>query len=118
MPQFGCLSHLTHTQDTMMARCRTVNKAKNSPTIFDRILDGSIKADIVYEDPECLAFRDVDPQAPKHLLIIPRRRIAMLEDAQNTDQMYHITSMRMRAGNHQLSWRTNLRSFLPKLTET
>ncbi|KAG0716292.1 Histidine triad nucleotide-binding protein 2, mitochondrial [Chionoecetes opilio] len=60
--------------------------AKNSPTIFDRILDGSIKADIVYEDNDCLAFRDVDPQSPKHLLVIPRRRIAMLEDAQNTDQ--------------------------------
>ncbi|KAK8394239.1 hypothetical protein O3P69_006433 [Scylla paramamosain] len=68
------------------SRSSVPEMAKNSPTIFDRILDGSIKADIVYEDPECLAFRDVDPQAPKHLLVIPRRRITMLEDAQNTDQ--------------------------------
>ncbi|KAK8394238.1 hypothetical protein O3P69_006433 [Scylla paramamosain] len=72
--------------ETKCAQNVNIIEAKNSPTIFDRILDGSIKADIVYEDPECLAFRDVDPQAPKHLLVIPRRRITMLEDAQNTDQ--------------------------------
>lgn len=72
--------------ETKRAQNVNITEAKNSPTIFDRILDGTIKADIVYEDSECLAFRDVGPQAPNHLLVIPRRRIAMLEDAQNGDQ--------------------------------
>lgn len=47
-----------------------------SKTIFKRIIDGEIKADIVHEDELCLAFRDVNPQAPVHVLIIPRKEIA------------------------------------------
>lgn len=73
-------------RETRNARKANVTESKNSPTVFDRILDGSIKADIVYEDADCLAFRDVEPQAPKHILVIPRRRIAMLGDVDDTDQ--------------------------------
>lgn len=43
-------------------------------TIFDKILDGSIPAAKVYEDDDCLAFRDVNPVAPTHVLLIPKRR--------------------------------------------
>ncbi|KAM3909805.1 adenosine 5'-monophosphoramidase HINT2 isoform 1-T4 [Leptodactylus fuscus] len=43
-----------------------------SPTIFSRILDRSLPADIIYEDEQCLAFRDVSPQAPVHFLVIPK----------------------------------------------
>jgi histidine triad (HIT) family protein len=43
--------------------------------IFQKILDRQIKADVVYEDDRCLAFRDVNPQAPVHVLIIPRKVI-------------------------------------------
>ncbi len=46
------------------------------PNIFQKIIDREIKADIVYEDELCLAFRDVNPQAPVHVLIIPRQVIA------------------------------------------
>ncbi|KAK3855989.1 hypothetical protein Pcinc_037641 [Petrolisthes cinctipes] len=55
--------------------------AKSEPTIFDHILSGKIPADIVYEDEKCMAFRDVAPQAPKHILLIPRIRIPTLDDA-------------------------------------
>jgi histidine triad (HIT) family protein len=48
-------------------------------TIFKRIIDGEIKADIVYQDDQCLAFRDVNPQAPTHVLVIPREEIASLD---------------------------------------
>ena len=48
-------------------------------TIFQRIIDGQIKADIVYQDDLCLAFRDVNPQAPTHVLVIPREEIASLD---------------------------------------
>ena len=49
------------------------------PTIFKRIIDREIPADIVYEDDQCLAFRDVTPQAPTHVLVIPKKEIANLE---------------------------------------
>jgi histidine triad (HIT) family protein len=48
-------------------------------TIFKRIIDGEIKADIVYQDDQCLAFRDVNPQAPTHVLVIPREEIVSLD---------------------------------------
>ena len=47
-------------------------------TIFKKIIDGEIPADIVYEDDRCLAFRDIAPKAPIHVLVIPRKEIASL----------------------------------------
>lgn len=54
-------------------------------TIFDKIISREIPADIVYEDDLCLAFRDISPQAPVHLLLIPKRSINMLENAEKSD---------------------------------
>ncbi|XP_044877461.1 histidine triad nucleotide-binding protein 2, mitochondrial [Mauremys mutica] len=48
------------------------------PTIFSKIIDRTIRADILYEDDKCLAFRDVAPQAPVHFLVIPKRPIPRL----------------------------------------
>ncbi len=48
-------------------------------TIFQRIIDREIPADIVYEDDHCLAFRDVKPQAPTHVLVIPKKPIASVD---------------------------------------
>lgn len=50
-------------------------------TIFGKIIDGSIPAKIIYRDDKCLAFHDVNPQAPVHCLVIPIKPIAMLDDA-------------------------------------
>lgn len=58
----------------------------NQPTIFDKILSKDIPADIVYEDEHSLAFRDINPQAPVHVLVIPKRRIAMLSTAKSDDK--------------------------------
>ena len=55
-------------------------------TIFARIISREIPADIVYEDDKCLAFRDVNPQAPVHILVIPKQPIARLIDAVDDDQ--------------------------------
>lgn len=44
-------------------------------TLFERIRDREIPAEIVYEDAHCLAFRDISPQAPVHLLVVPKRVI-------------------------------------------
>ncbi|MCA9208311.1 MAG: histidine triad nucleotide-binding protein [Pirellulaceae bacterium] len=55
-------------------------------TIFKRILDKEIPADIVHEDEHCLAFRDIQPQAPTHVLVIPRKEIPSLADLADEDQ--------------------------------
>ncbi len=55
-------------------------------TIFKKIIDREISADIVYEDDLCLAFRDVAPQAPTHVLVIPKREIPSLNDLTEKDQ--------------------------------
>ena len=55
-------------------------------TIFAKIIRREIPADIVYEDDLCLAFRDVNPQAPVHILVIPKQSIARLVDAGDDDQ--------------------------------
>jgi len=47
-------------------------------TIFKKIIDREIPADIVYEDDLCLAFRDIKPQAPTHVLLIPKKEIPTL----------------------------------------
>lgn len=54
-------------------------------TIFGKIIRREIPADIVYEDDLCLAFRDVNPQAPTHVLLVPKKEIARLADAEPGD---------------------------------
>ena len=53
--------------------------------IFMKIIRREIPADIVYEDDHCLAFRDVNPQAPVHVLVIPKKPLARLNDAAAED---------------------------------
>ncbi len=54
-------------------------------TIFGKIIRREIPADIVYEDDLCLAFKDVNPQAPVHVLVIPKKPITKLADAESDD---------------------------------
>ena len=57
----------------------------SGPTIFKRIIDKEIPAQIVYEDDLCLAFNDVRPQAPVHILIIPKQEIPGVADLAAAD---------------------------------
>lgn len=54
-------------------------------TIFQRIIDKEIPAKIVYEDDRCLAFHDVAPQAPTHVLVIPKKEIKSLDALTDAD---------------------------------
>ncbi|MEL7076917.1 MAG: histidine triad nucleotide-binding protein [Cyanobacteria bacterium J06648_1] len=54
-------------------------------TIFGKIIRREIPADIVYEDDQALAFRDVNPQAPTHILVIPKKTIPRLSEATLAD---------------------------------
>jgi len=53
--------------------------------IFCKIIARDISADIVYDDEQVLAFRDIQPQAPVHVVIIPKRHIATLNDLSSAD---------------------------------
>ena len=55
-------------------------------TLFGKIINREISADIVYEDELCLAFRDINPQASTHVLLIPKKEIARLSDATAEDE--------------------------------
>ena len=55
-------------------------------TLFSKIIRREIAATIVYEDQHCLAFRDINPQAPTHVLLIPKKEIDMLSNAAAEDQ--------------------------------
>jgi histidine triad (HIT) family protein len=57
-----------------------------SDCLFCKFVSGEIEPDKVYEDEHVLAFRDINPQAPTHILVIPKRHIATLNDLQAEDE--------------------------------
>ena len=63
----------------------------NERTIFHKIIDKEISAKIVYEDDEVLAFRDIHPKAPTHLLFIPKHFVASIADV--TPETAHLPGM-------------------------
>ena len=54
--------------------------------LFCKIVDGELNAVVVYENDSLVAFRDIDPKAPTHILLIPRRHIATMNDLQESDE--------------------------------
>jgi histidine triad (HIT) family protein len=59
--------------------------SENSDTIFGKIIRREIPADVLYEDNLCLAFRDINPQAPVHILVVPKKPLAQLSEAESED---------------------------------
>jgi histidine triad (HIT) family protein len=57
-----------------------------SETIFSKIINREIPVNIVYEDDLCLAFRDINPQAPTHILLIPKKALTRIDSAEAEDQ--------------------------------
>ena len=56
------------------------------PSLFTKIIKKEIQANIVYEDDKCLAFHDIRPQAPVHILLIPKKEIPSVREIQAVDQ--------------------------------
>jgi len=79
-------------------------------TLFGRILRGEIPCDPVYADGRCLAFRDVHPQAPVHVLVIPRQPIASLAEAGEEQEglLGHLLLVAARVAQQEglSAWRT------------
>merc|ERR1711911_135195 len=65
---------------------KVASTSRRPGTIFDKIIDGSIPARILYRDEKCLAFHDVNPQAPVHFLVIPIKPIPTIDDASEDDE--------------------------------
>lgn len=66
---------------------------RNEMTIFDKIITKELPADIIYEDNDCLAFNDANPQAPVHFLVIPKKRIPFLDAANEGDSKVNFTKL-------------------------
>ena len=79
-------------------------------TIFSKILDGRIPCKEVYSDDKCLAFHDIEPQAPVHILLIPRKVITSLKDAEEEDKELFghllITASNIAKSQNLSEWRT------------
>lgn len=80
-------------------------------TIFKKIIDREIPADIVYEDEHCMAFRDIEPRKKVHLLVIPKKEIPSLADLTAQDQalighvMMKVTEVAESAGLKDTGYR-------------
>eukprot|EP01024_Parvocaulis_polyphysoides_P039222 TRINITY_DN3540_c0_g1_i1.p1 TRINITY_DN3540_c0_g1~~TRINITY_DN3540_c0_g1_i1.p1 ORF type:complete len:207 (-),score=9.11 TRINITY_DN3540_c0_g1_i1:253-792(-) len=82
----GLLTHRVRSVQYYFLQCRAMSSEQDkaqiaaatgdelAPTIFDKIIAGDIPADIIYQDDQCLAFRDISPQAPVHFLVIPKHK--------------------------------------------
>ena len=85
-----------------------------SDTIFGRLLRGEIPCDAVYSDDRCLAFRDVAPQAPVHLLVIPREPLVNLAEAEPEHEalLGHLLLVAARVARQEglEAWRTVINS--------
>ena len=83
-------------------------------TIFSRILRGEIPCDEVYSDDRCLAFRDIAPQAPVHVLVIPREPIVGLQDVgeEHAALLGHLLLVAARVAKQEglSDWRTVINS--------
>ena len=83
-------------------------------TIFARILRGEIPCDEVYSDDSCLAFRDVAPAAPVHLLVIPRKPLESLREAEIADEQLlgHLLVVAAKVAKQEglTDWRTVINS--------
>ena len=74
-----------------------------SDTIFGRMLRGEIPCDEVYSDQHCLAFRDIQPQAPVHVLVIPRKPLESLRaaDEEDTKLLGHLLLVAARVAKQE-----------------
>ncbi|HJR08732.1 MAG TPA: histidine triad nucleotide-binding protein [Pyrinomonadaceae bacterium] len=71
--------------------------------IFCKVVAGEIPADVIYQDDRALAFRDINPQAPVHALVIPREHLDSLDDAAGSDErlLGHLLRVAARVANEQ-----------------
>lgn len=80
------LNSILASDEVENAKIAASSSRSNAPTIFDKIINKEVPVKLLYEDDQCLAFNDIAPQAPVHFLVIPKKRIDMIENATVNDQ--------------------------------
>ena len=72
-------------------------------TIFEKIIAREIPAEVIYEDDQCLAFRDIQPQAPVHLLVIPKKPITRIAETsvEDTPLLGHLLATAAKVADHE-----------------
>jgi histidine triad (HIT) family protein len=75
-------------------------------TLFSRIIDGELPSDRVYEDALCVAFRDINPSAPLHVLVVPRKPLPQLDAMAEEDEplvghLLRVAAQVARAEGHE-----------------
>ncbi|XP_061672876.1 histidine triad nucleotide-binding protein 2, mitochondrial isoform X2 [Syngnathoides biaculeatus] len=75
----------TVSDEVRLAEDASKKYGRPAATIFSKVIDKSLPADIIYEDDKCLAFRDISPQAPIHFLVIPKVHIPRISQARDDD---------------------------------
>lgn len=86
----GSVAKRTFSDEQDRASTAAKTYAKDASTLFDKIISKELPATIILEDETCLAFNDIAPQAPIHFLVIPKQRIAKVEDTVATDEKVSI----------------------------
>lgn len=71
------------------------------PTLFTKIMNGEIPAEIVYQDDHCVAFRDINPVAPTHILIVPRQEIEGLASLPESGDHLHLLNAAKRVAEQE-----------------
>ncbi|XP_038646688.1 histidine triad nucleotide-binding protein 2, mitochondrial-like isoform X3 [Scyliorhinus canicula] len=87
--RIGCCLSKVSGSDVLKATLAddaTKKYGNQPPTLFSKIIDKSLPADIIYEDDQCLSFRDVNPQGPVHFLVIPKMAIPRISAATDDDK--------------------------------
>ena len=76
--------------------------------LFCRIISGEIPGEFVHQDERCVVIRDINPQAPTHVLVIPREHIESLDDASQSDEavLGHLLRIGARVANELGDYRT------------
>lgn len=82
--------------------------------LFCRIVAGEVSSDIVYRDERSVAFRDINPQAPVHVLVIPREHMESLDDASQKDEslLGHLLRVAARVANEEGLSETGYRTII------
>ena len=86
----------------------------NESCLFCRIVAGETPADFVYQDERCVVIRDINPQAPMHVLVIPREHLESLDDAAQTDEplLGHLLRVGARVANDEGHGESGYRSVI------
>ena len=85
-PSTSNVSHLNYVQNGQIYPNSPGDKSLHSMTIFEKIIAGQIPAKIIWEDEDAVAFHDVNPQAPVHVLIVPKKVVPRLADAKDDER--------------------------------